>query len=150
VLKSSTKGLDVRSKTQHLTLEVCIDTPEAVAVCAAGGTDRIELCSALALGGLTQSPGLMALAARSDIPVHTMIRPIDGGFIVCPDTLVVMFGDIAAARAFGLAGGVLGATTPEHRLDIAKMEKFVAAAGPMEVTLHLCNNQFMVVIFAPY
>lgn len=34
-------------------LEVCIDSADGIAACVAGSADRIELCSALSLGGLT-------------------------------------------------------------------------------------------------
>ena len=42
-----------------LTLEVCVDTAAGLAEAVAGGADRIELCAALAVGGLTPSPGLL-------------------------------------------------------------------------------------------
>ncbi len=49
-----------------------------------GGCDRIELCSALALGGLTPSAGLvaevLALAVPAGVPVRAMVRPRAGGF----------------------------------------------------------------------
>ncbi len=38
-------------------VEVCIDNIESLHNAIAGGPTRIELCSSLALGGLTQAPG---------------------------------------------------------------------------------------------
>lgn len=63
----------------RLTFEVCIDSPAGLTACA-GLVDRIELCSALDLGGLTPDPGLIALAQQSGLPCHVMIRPRAGDF----------------------------------------------------------------------
>lgn len=57
-------------------LEVCIDNIESLHYAIAGGATRIELCSSLALGGLTPSYGFMQQAAKlSSVPVYAMIRP---------------------------------------------------------------------------
>ena len=50
---------------RRVLLEVCIDSAHGLAAAVEGGADRIELCSALPLGGLTPSPGFMAFAARA-------------------------------------------------------------------------------------
>lgn len=119
-----------------VTLEVCVDTAEGLDQALRGGADRVELCSALALGGLTPSPGLMRLAARAGVPVMAMVRPRAGGFVPGPDEMAQMEADIAAARAAGLAGVVFGASLPDGRLDLAAMARLVAAAQGMEVVLH--------------
>lgn len=117
-------------------LEVCIDDVAGLAACAAGGADRVELCSALDLGGLTPSPGLISAAAKSTVPVRAMIRPRAGDFRYTDAEVDVMLADIVAVREAGLAGVVLGATTGENALDIAVLARLVEAAGPLGKTLH--------------
>lgn len=117
-------------------LEVCTDTSAGLAEAVAGGADRIELCSALALGGLTPSAGFMAEAARCGRPVMAMIRPRAGDFAFSDAELAQMEADIAAARAAGLAGVVLGCSLPDGRLDLPGLRRLRQAAGEMDCTLH--------------
>lgn len=118
------------------TLEICIDSPSGHAAAIAGGADRIELCSALALGGLTPSPGLMALAAKAPIPVHALIRPRAGDFSFTEDEIATMEADIDAARAAGLRGVVLGATHADGTLDAETLRRLAARAKNLDLTLH--------------
>lgn len=113
-----------------------MDDPAGLRAAVEGGADRIELCSALDVGGLTPSAGLMRLAAGCGLPILAMIRPRSGGFCYDGDELAVMASDIAAARMTGLAGVVLGALTPELRLDLPAMEGLMRRAAGLEVTLH--------------
>ncbi|WP_346763866.1 copper homeostasis protein CutC [Rhodobacter sp. SGA-6-6] len=117
-------------------LEVCVDTSAGLDEAVAGGADRIELCAALALGGLTPSAGFMAEAARCGLPVMAMIRLRAGDFVFSEVELVQMEKDIAAARTAGLAGVVLGASLPDGRLDLPALRRLRAAAGEMDCTLH--------------
>lgn len=117
-------------------LEICVDDAAGLAAAVTGGADRIELCSALALGGLTPTPGLMALAAKAPIPVYAMIRPRSGDFVFSEDDVTTMETDIDTARAAGLAGVVLGATHPDGSLDTAILERLTARASGLGLTLH--------------
>lgn len=117
-------------------LEVAVDDPLGLQAAVRGGADRIELCAALDVGGLTPSAGLMRIAAGCGRPVFAMIRPRAGGFCYSPDELAVMATDIAAARQTGLAGVVLGALTPDLRLDMPAMRGLVSRAAGLAVTLH--------------
>jgi len=117
-------------------LEVCVDDAGGLAAAIEGGADRIELCAALALGGLTPPPGLMALAARAPIPVMAMIRPRAGGFVWSAQEGRQMRDDIAAARAAGLSGVVIGASLADGRLDADLLAELVAEARGMDLTLH--------------
>ncbi len=119
-------------------LEVCVEDANGLQAAINGGAGRIELCSALGLGGLTPSPGLMAEAARSPIPVMAMIRPRAGGFVWSTEDLRQMKADIAAARTAGLAGVVLGASRPDGRLDEWMLATLLQEAGGMDTTLHRC------------
>jgi copper homeostasis protein len=125
-----------------LTLEICVDTAEGLAQAVAGGADRIELCAALAMGGLTPSSGLMALAAHCGVPVVAMIRPRAGDFVWSEPEVGVMETEITFARDAGLAGVVLGASLADGRLDVPVLRRLVAAAsaGPrfQELVLHRC------------
>ena len=124
-------------------LEVCVDSLAGLRAAVAGGADRIELCAALEVGGLTPSAGLIRAAADCPVPVLAMIRPRSGGFDFSRDEAAMMQGDIAAARAAGLAGVVLGATRGAA-LDRAVLAELVAAAQGMDLTLHravdLCDE----------
>ena len=84
-------------------LEVCVDDPIGLAEAVAGGADRIELCAALGVGGLTPSSGLMQLAARYALPCYPMIRPRVGDFVFTSAEVGVMRADIRTARAIGLS-----------------------------------------------
>jgi copper homeostasis protein len=117
-------------------LEVCVDDLAGLEAAVAGGADRIELCSALALGGLTPSLGLMEVAATFDIPCNAMIRPRAGDFVYSEEEIDVMLADIEAARGAGLAGVVFGANLPDGRLDRLVLQTLVEAANGLDMTLH--------------
>ena len=115
-------------KAGGVTLEVCVDTAEGLAEAVAGGADRIELCAALSVGGLTPSAGLIGLAAGCGVPVVAMIRPRAGDFVWSEAEVAMMEAEIAAVRAAGLAGVVLGASLPDGQLDVAVLRRLVVAA----------------------
>ena len=119
-------------------LEVCVDTAEGLAQAVEGGADRIELCAALALGGLTPSAGLVALAAKCGVPVVAMIRPRAGDFVWSEAEVGMMQAEIAAMRSAGLAGVVLGASLPDGRLDVPVLRRLVAASEGLDLVLHRC------------
>ncbi len=96
-------------------LEICVDNAEGLFAAIEGGADRIELCSALSVGGLTPSFGLMELAGKQTVPVTAMIRPRAGSFVFSNEEVDIMRADIDAARAANLKGVVLGQTGPMGR-----------------------------------
>lgn len=117
-------------------LEICVDDAAGVDAAVAGGADRIELCSALELGGLTPSTALLEHALRTDCPIHAMIRPCAGGFVYGEDDVALMVEEIGLAIARGAAGVVVGALRPGGELDHDALARFRDAARDATIVLH--------------
>lgn len=117
-------------------LEVCVDSLQSLEAALEGGADRIELCSALALGGLTPSLGLMQTAGTAAVPVYALIRPRGSDFVYDSTDLLVMRTDIDAARDCGMAGVVFGASMPDGSLDRDMLEALVLHSDGLGRTLH--------------
>jgi copper homeostasis protein len=117
-------------------LEVVVDSLQSLEAALDGGADRIELCSALGIGGLTPSLGLMQAASAATVPVYALIRPRAGDFVYDTSDLVVMRADIDAARDNGMAGVVVGANLASGALDLDMLEALVLHADGLGRTLH--------------
>ena len=67
-------------------LEICCGSFEDVKTAWQNGADRVELNSALYLGGLTPSTAnLICAKEQCSIPIVTMVRPRGGGFCYSQD-----------------------------------------------------------------
>jgi copper homeostasis protein len=117
-------------------LEICVDDAAGIAAAVAGGADRIELCSALELGGLTPSAALLDKALGSGCPVHMMIRPRAGGFVLAEGEAALMIGEIGLAVRRGVAGVVVGALLADASLDRDALARFRDAARDATLILH--------------
>ncbi|MEM6461526.1 MAG: copper homeostasis protein CutC [Pseudomonadota bacterium] len=118
-----------------IAIEVCVDNVLSLQRAAEAGADRIELCSALELGGLTPSAGFMLAATQVNVPVHAMIRPRAGDFEFTPGEVDQMIDDVRACREVGLDGVVIGASA-DRWINETALEALVEAAGGLSVTLH--------------
>jgi copper homeostasis protein len=123
-------------------VEIAVQDPAGVRAAITAGADRIELCSALGVGGLTPSAGMIATAiaaaraAGREGFVHVLVRPRGGGFVYDDDELGLTVADVIAAREAGASGVVVGALDASGGVDRAAVEALVAVAGPLEVTFH--------------
>ena len=77
-------------------LEVCTGNLASVIAAVKGGAERIELCSALSLDGLTPSIGLLKYVRQTypQLKIHVLIRSCEGGFVYSKDDLETMLLDI--------------------------------------------------------
>lgn len=119
-------------------LEVAVQDPAGAAVAREAGADRVELCSALELGGLTPSVALIAAVAQVGVPVHVLVRPRGGGFRYTATEVSLMVQDIEAAVDAGAAGVVVGALTADGGLDRHALGALRDAAEGRQVTAHRC------------
>ena len=120
-------------------LEVCVDSLTSARAAIAGGADRIELCAALAVGGLTPYGELLRqIRAESRIPVRCLMRPRGGDFLYEKEEIFMMADQIEDLRKLGADGFVIGCLTPEGRLDENAMAPLLKAAEGTGLTLHRC------------
>lgn len=123
-------------------VEIAVQDVAGVRVALAEGADRVELCAALGLGGLTPSAGLVAKAVEEAAEagrsgfVHVLVRPRGGGFVYDADELETTLADIRFARQAGAGGVVVGALDEAGRIDREAIARFVDAAGDLELTFH--------------
>lgn len=120
-------------------LEVCVDSLASARAAAEGGADRLELCSALAVGGLSPYPELLRQIKQvCSLPVRCLMRPRAGDFLYTREEIDLLCDQMETLRKAGADGFVVGALTPEGTLDLPAMERLLAACGGLPVTLHRC------------
>ena len=120
-------------------LEVCVDSYASAMAAIAGGADRLELCSALSVGGLTPSAALLKQIRRvSGIPIRCLMRPRGGDFLYTREEIEQMAMEMAVLRGEGADGFVIGCLTAEGELDGKAMEPLLTAASGLGLTLHRC------------
>lgn len=120
-------------------LEVCVDSFASAMSAIRGGADRLELCSALAVGGLTPSPALLAqIRSVSRIPVRCLMRPRGGDFLYTKEEILQMAAEIQLLKQAGADGFVIGCLTPLGDLDKDAMIPLLEAAEGAGLTLHRC------------
>lgn len=117
-------------------LEVCVEELAGVEAAAAGGADRIELCSGLAQGGLSPSPSFVSKALESGLIVHAMVRPRAGGFVYSADEVELMTAEIRMLAATGVHGVVVGATRSDGSPDGDLLARLRDAAAGIQIVLH--------------
>ena len=120
-------------------LEVAADSLASARAAIAGGADRLELCGALAVGGLTPYLELMKqVRAESDINIRCLMRPRGGDFLYTQEEIQMMAAQIRDLRALGADGFVIGCLTADGDLDTEAMKPLLEAAAGTGLTLHRC------------
>ena len=120
-------------------LEICVDSLASARAAVSAGADRLELCSALAVGGLTPYTALLRqIRAESQIPVRCLMRPRAGDFLYTPEEVEQMRMQILELKKEGADGFVIGCLTPDGYLDKGALAPLIEACGDCGITLHRC------------
>jgi copper homeostasis protein len=118
-------------------LEACITTLDDARAAHLGGADRIELCAALELDGLTPSLGaLLEIQSAVPLPVAFMLRPRAGGFVYTDAEMLVMGRDADLAVAHGASALVFGCLKADGTVDVPRARALIGRAGKMPVVFH--------------
>lgn len=118
-------------------LEICAGSVESAIAARDGGAQRIELCAALEVGGVTPSAGLIAEARKIDgLTLNVIIRPRGGDFLYNEYEAACMEQDIRTCKQLGVDGVVIGALTADGDIDTVLCKRLIAAAKSMSITFH--------------
>jgi copper homeostasis protein len=118
-------------------LEIAANSVTSALAAEAGGAARVELFSALEVGGLTPSHAAIEVAReRLGIPIHVLIRPRAGDFVFDDLECEVMRRDIEACKTMGCAGVVIGILNADGEVEAARCRALMEAARGMSVTFH--------------
>lgn len=122
---------------RKLLLEICCGSIDDAIQSEKGGADRVELCSALFLGGLTPSIGTIWEAKRRlKIPVMAMVRPRGGGFCYTDGEFATMERDAEAAIQCGADGVVFGILKDDGRIDQRRTASIRRIIGQRQAVFH--------------
>lgn len=117
-------------------LEACVDSLASAVAAEQAGADRLELCAALSLGGLTPSSGLVeAVCEAVQIPVYILLRPRAGNFSYSEGEMEAMLRDARHFRTLGAAGMVTGVLDAAGNLHRERTQSLLEA-GELPVTFH--------------
>jgi copper homeostasis protein len=119
-------------------VEIAVQDAAGARIAMAAGADRLELCQALEVGGLTPSLGILesVLEAVDPSVVNILVRPRAGGFVYSPEEIAVVSADIRACVARGVGGVVVGALDGRGALDREALARWADAAGPATLVFH--------------
>ncbi len=116
----------IRMIGTRVTLEICTASVQDALIAAAAGADRIELNTALSLGGLTPSPGMVRLVTQQlSIPVIAMVRPRESGFCYSDAEFQTLVEDVRWLVDAGVAGIAFGVLDRQGQVDRSRCDQIL-------------------------
>lgn len=120
-----------------MTLEICACNYQSAINAQIAGAHRIELCTELAVGGLTPSFGLLKqVVEQLTIPVFVLIRPRSGNFTYAEAEFEIMKHDIQLCKDLGCSGIVSGVLNKDNTINIERTKQLIELSKPLSFTFH--------------
>jgi copper homeostasis protein len=131
-----------------ISLEVCANSITSALAAQEGGAVRVELCANLYEGGITPSPGQIAVARKLlQIRLYVLIRPRGADFLYTDVEFETMLADVKYCIEAGCDGIVIGILKADGTVDkerCAQLIRLAKQAG-LGVTFHrafdMCVDQ---------
>lgn len=118
-------------------VEICTNSYASASNAEAAGAHRVELCTELAVGGITPSYGLIKQVIETlSIPVFILIRPRSGNFTYSIEEFNIMKKDIEICKELGCAGIVSGVLKTDFSIDVLRTHELVKLAKPLPFVFH--------------
>jgi copper homeostasis protein len=135
------------SQESNIKIEICINSDahleQSVRAAYEGGADTVELCSQMALQGLTPTAEQIALARAAFAErrgLMVMIRLRAGDFCYTRAEVELMLREVDTAVSHGANGVVFGAVR-DNKLDLPALRRLVSAAQQHGVAV-TCHRAF--------
>lgn len=107
-------------------VEACCNSVDDVVEAEKAGCSRVELCSAISLGGLTPSIGAVRACKKlTKIPIMAMLRPRSGGFCYTDTEFNQMIEDAKSFIAEGVEGLVFGILREDGTIDSERDKELI-------------------------
>ena len=119
---------------------MCVTSAEQAAAAVAAGADRLELCRALEVGGVTPARDVFVRTLNAGLPVCVLVRPRAGNFVYTPTEFRELRRDTDWFLSHGATAVVVGALTTTGELDRDRCAELVRAADGQAV-LHRCFDE---------
>ena len=118
-------------------LEICTGSLSDCLIAEKSGADRVELNSALSLGGLTPTAGtVISVLQCVSVPVIAMARPRESGFCYSDTEFQSLLADIKWLIDQGVAGVAFGVLDQHGHIDVPRCQQVMDLIGDQQSVFH--------------
>lgn len=118
-------------------LECCVDSVESAIEAEKGGSNRLELCANLIIGGTSPSLALFKkVKEKTNTKINVLLRPRFGDFLYSDYEFEILKEEVKQFKEAGADGVVIGCLKSDGTIDSSKMEELIALAEGMHITMH--------------